>query len=66
MSLSMSGFGMGTMLDNFDMCGVKSSCQHAHASPGGHMSFRCLMFNLSVPYELLFYFVLFPRGPELW
>ena len=26
--LSMSGFGMGTMLANFHMCGIKSSFQH--------------------------------------
>ena len=36
--------------------GVKSSFQHAReeASPRGPMCFRCLMFNLSGPCELLF------------
>ena len=48
--------------------GVKNSFQHAgeDASPRGHMCFRCLMFNLSGPCELLFlYFVLLSLGPEL-
>ena len=27
--VSLSGFGMGTMLVNFHMCGIKSSFQHA-------------------------------------
>ena len=34
LSMSLLGFGMGTMLTNFHMCGirfgVKSSFQHAH------------------------------------
>ena len=36
--------------------GVKSSVQHAREewSPRGPMCFRCLMFNLSGPCELLF------------
>ena len=35
-----------------------------NASPRGPMCFRCLIFNLSGPCELLFYFVLYPLGPE--
>ena len=27
--MSLLGFGMGTMLANFPMCGIKSSFQHA-------------------------------------
>ena len=35
-----------------------------NASPRGHMCFRCLVFSLSGPCELLFFFVLLPLGPE--
>ena len=60
MSLSMSllGFGLVTMLANFHMCGImmvlKSRFQHAceECEP---MCFRCLMFSLSGPCELLCY-----------
>ena len=40
LSVSLLGFGIGTML--------------ANASPRGPMCFRCLIFNLSGPCELLF------------
>ena len=52
----MSGFGMGTMLANFHMSGIKSSINMLvrDASPRGSMCFRCLMFSLSGPCELLF------------
>ena len=33
-----------------------------NASPRGPMCFRCLIFSLSGPCELLF----LPLGPELW
>ena len=36
-----------------------------NASPRGPMCFRCLVFNLSGPYELLFLLCLLPLGPEL-
>ena len=36
-----------------------------NASPRGPICFRCLMFSLSGPCELLFYCVLLPLGPEL-
>ena len=38
----------------------------SNASPRGPMCFGCMMFNLSGPCELLFFFVLVPLGPELW
>ena len=37
-----------------------------NVSPRGHMCFRCLMFSLAVPCELLFFFILLPLGLELW
>ena len=55
-----SGFGMGTMLANFHMCGIMPVSRAvfnmlvSNASPRGPMCFRCLMFNLSGPCELLF------------
>ena len=62
MSLSMSllGFGMGTMLANFHMCGIMFVLRTVfnmlvrNACPRGPICFRCLMFNLSGPCELLF------------
>ena len=56
--LSMSGFG--TMLVNFHMCGIMLVLRAVfnmivrNASPRGPMCFKCLMFNLSGPCELLF------------
>ena len=37
-----------------------------NANPRGLMCFRCLMFSLSGPCELLFDFVLLPLGHEFW
>ena len=60
LSMSLLGFGMGTMLANFHMCGVMLVLRAVfnmlvrNASPRGPMRFRCLMFNLSGPCELLF------------
>ena len=65
------GFGIGTMLASFHMCGIMLVLRAVfnmlvrNASPRGHMCFRCLLFNLSGPCELLIYFVLLPLGPEL-
>ena len=62
---------MGTMIANFHMCGNMLVLRAVfnmlvrNASPRGPMCFRCLMFNLSGPCELFFYFVLFSLGPEL-
>ena len=58
--VSLLGFGMGTMLANFHMCGIMFVLRAVfkmlvrNASPRGPMRFRCLMFNLSGPCELLF------------
>ena len=58
--MSLFGFGMGTMLTNFHMCGIMLVLRTVYnmlvrnASPKGHMCFRCLMFNLSGPCDLLF------------
>ena len=35
-----------------------------NASPRGLLCFRCMIFSLSGPCELLFYFALLPLGPE--
>ena len=43
--LSVSGFGLSTMLANFHV---------RNASPRGPMCFRCMIFSLSGPCELLF------------
>ena len=48
------------MLANFHMCGIMLVLRAVfnmlvrNASPRGPMCFRCLMFNLSGPCELLF------------
>ena len=60
LSMSLLGFGMGTMLDNFHMCGIMLLLRVVlnmlvrNASPSGPMYFRCLMFILSGSCELLF------------
>ena len=60
LSMSLLGLGMGTMLVNFHMCGIMLVSRAVfnmlvgNASPRGPMCFRCLMFNLSGPCELLF------------
>ena len=59
-SMFLLGFGMGTMLANFHMCGIMLlliavfNMLVRNASPGGPMCFMCLMFSLSGPCELLF------------
>ena len=58
--MSLLGFGMGTMLANFYVCGIMLMLREVfnirvmNASPRGPKYFRCLMFNLSGPCELLF------------
>ena len=58
LSMSLLGFGMGTMLANFHMCGIRLVLRAVfnmrNASPRGPMCFWCLMFNLSGPCELVF------------
>ena len=59
LSMSLLGFEMGTMLVNFHMCGIMLVFRAVfnmlvrNGSPRGPMCFRCLMFNLSGPCELL-------------
>ena len=56
LSMSLLGFGMGTMLANLHMCGIMLVLRAVfnmlvrNASPRGPMCFRCLMFNLSGPW----------------
>ena len=58
--MALLGFGMGIILDNLHVCGmmllfnVTLNMLIRYASPRGPMYFRCIMFNLSVPVELLF------------
>ena len=58
--MSLLGFGMWTMLANFHMCCFMLVLRAVfnmlvrNSSPRGHMCFRCLMFNLSGPCELLY------------
>ena len=58
--MSLLGFGIGTMLTNFHMCGIMLVLRTVfnmlvrNASPRWPMCFRGLMFNLSGPCELLF------------
>ena len=65
------GFGMGTMLTNFHVCGIMLVLRAVFnilvrdASPRGPMCFRCLVFSLSGLWSCYFYFVLLPLGPEL-
>ena len=58
--VSLLGFGIGTMLANFHVGGnmfLLSAVLNIivrNASPRGPMCFRCLIFSLSGPCELLF------------
>ena len=51
LSMSLLGFGMGTMLVNFHMCGIMLVLRAVlnilvrNVSPRGRMCFRCLIFN---------------------
>ena len=60
LSMSLLGFGMGTMLANFHMCGIMLVLRAVfnilvrNAGPRGPMCFRYLMFDSSGPCELLF------------
>ena len=55
------GLGMGTMLSNVHMCSIMLVLRAVfnmlvrNASTRGPMCFRCMMFNLSGPCELLFF-----------
>ena len=61
LSMSLLGFGMGTMLANFHMCGIMLVLRTVfnmlvrNDRAKGPMCFRSLMFSLSGPCELLFF-----------
>ena len=65
LSVSLLGFGMVTMLANIHMCGIMLVLRAVfnmlvrNASPRRSMYFRCMMFSLPCPCELLFilYFI---------
>ena len=71
LSMSLLGFGMGTMLANFHMCGIILVLRAVfnmlvkNAIPRRPMCFRCLMFNLSGPCELLFLLCFIASWTEL-
>ena len=56
LSMSLLGFEIGTMLANFHMLVLRAvfNMLVSNASPRGPKCFRCLMFSLSGPCELLF------------
>ena len=62
LSMSLLGFGMGSMFANFHMCGIMLVLTTVfnilvrNASPRQPMCMRCLMFILPGSYELLFLF----------
>ena len=59
LSVSLLGFGIGTMLANFHVCGIMLVLRTVfnmlvgNASPKGTMCFKCLIFSLSGPCDLL-------------
>ena len=65
LSMSLLGFGMGTMLVIFHMYGIMLVLRAVfnmllrNASPRGPMCFRCLMFSLSGPCDffIVFFFI---------
>ena len=60
LSVSLLGFGMGSMLASFHMSGIMLFLKTVlnilvrNATPRGHMCFSWLIFSLSGPCELLF------------
>ena len=60
LSMSLLGFGIWTRVSIFHMCGIMLLLRAVYnmlvrnASPRWHMCFRCLIFSLSRPCELLF------------
>ena len=70
LSMSLLSFGMGTMLSNFHMCGIMLVLRAVfnmlvnNASLRWPMCFRCLMFSLLGPCELLFLLCLI--APWTW
>ena len=62
--MSLWGFGMGTMLVNFHVCGIMLLLRAVlnvlvrKASPIGYICVRCFLFRLSGSCELLFFVIL--------
>ena len=59
LSMSLLGFGMGTMLANFHMCGIMLVVSFQHAREECESKRHDLV-------SCYFYFGLLPLGPELW
>ena len=55
LSMSLLGFGMGTMLANFHLCGIMLLLRAVLNMLMRDVCFRCLMFSLSGPCEFLFF-----------
>ena len=53
LSMSLLGFGMGTLLDNFYVYGIMLVLRAVFNMLVRNACFRCLMFNLSGPCELI-------------
>ena len=72
LSMYLLGLGMWTMFANFHMCSnilvlrAVLNMLVRNASPIVPMCFRCMIFRLSGPCELLFYLVVLPLGPRVW
>ena len=60
LSVSLLGFGIWTMLANFHVCCIMLLLRAVlnilvkNTSPRGPMCFRCMIFSLSEPCELVF------------
>ena len=71
LSMSLLGFGMGTMLANFHMCGVILALREVfnmivrNASPRGPMCLGALCLVCQDLLSCYFFFVLLPLGLEL-
>ena len=72
LSMSLLGFGMGTMLANFHMCGIMLVLRAVfnmlvwNASPRGRMFLGALCLICQDLVSCYFYFVLLPLRSELW
>ena len=68
LSISLLGFGMGTLLGNPHMCGIMLVLRTLLNMLGRNesMCFICLMFVCQDLLSYYFYFVSVPLGLELW
>ena len=60
--MSLLGFRMGTVLDNFHMCCIMLLFMAVLNMLVGPMCYRCLMFSLAGSCELLFCFITLSCG----